>query len=81
MTVDRCDLSDLPVEMCDHCKQGATTLGDRPQPHDAEPVDSIRFYRKSDRPGRCVCGEPFATGDQIGWDEDAGWWRAENCCG
>lgn len=62
----RCELSDLPVEMCDHCKTGAKTLGDERQLHEGNWTGTaVRFYRKSDRPGRCACGELFNVGDQI----------------
>lgn len=82
IAMDRCELSDLPVEMCDHCKTGAKTLGSDRQLHEGNWTETaIRFYRKSDRPGTCVCGELFARGDQIGWDEEKNWWRAEKCCG
>lgn len=77
--IRRCELSDLPVEMCDHCEKGSRTLYTTESfVPDAGDMD---FYRKSDRPGKCVCGQRFSAGDTIGWDTVNNWWRAEKCCG
>jgi len=71
----RCELSDLPTDMCEHCKSGRKTLAPLKE------VFDITYWRSADYAGRCICGEPFKAGDSIGWDTKKEWWRAEKCCG
>lgn len=74
----RCDLTDLPTDMCAHC------LGHQ-DPERAAAQDRARLLASGQRwfpaqfPGACEhCGERFEPGAAIRMEAQAGW-RAE-CC-
>lgn len=74
----RCDITDLPADMCAHClghkDPEQQTLKDR-----ARLLASGRGWIAAQWPGTCEhCGERFQPGAAIRMDVPAGW-RAE-CC-
>lgn len=74
----RCDLTDLPADMCAHClghqDPQQQTLKDR-----AQLLVSGRGWLVAQWPGACEhCGERFQPGAAIRMDLPTGW-RAE-CC-
>jgi hypothetical protein len=70
----RCEITELPADMCAHCSDAAKPKAPRRAPRPAGPTVTA-LYR-----GQCRgCGEPFSVGAQITHDPDTGGWVAE-CC-
>ena len=78
MTEPRCDLSDLFVSQCAHCRKGSITLDDSRE--EVEPFSTYQ-EKQAKYPGTCVCGKRrFRKGDIIAWSTQDEWWRAKKCC-
>lgn len=68
---ERCDLTDLPVDGCAHCRG----ISDEPAT-----VEDVRMQITSRFSGRCAnCGKPYPEGALIGHSDDAGGWVG-SCC-
>lgn len=71
----RCDLTDLLVTDCAHCRKTPdpfATPTTRRGNGTPGPAIAARY------PGKCVCGESFPVGESIRADGDGGWLSA--CC-
>lgn len=66
---DRCEMSDLPTEMCSHCRG----LDKRPEKVAAGHWIAAKFASKCD-----VCDGWIREGDPIGYVED-GYWVCGRC--
>jgi hypothetical protein len=65
---DRCELSDLPTEMCSHCRG----LDKKPARQPAQMWTTARYN------GPCFnCGDGIREGDQIGLVDGA--WLCQRC--
>jgi hypothetical protein len=74
----RCDLTDLPVDGCAHCRGNTTSPDDETTAEREELVNTAPWFHAV-HPGVCaVCGEPFAPGTPIRLEIPQGW-RAD-CC-
>jgi hypothetical protein len=69
---DRCEITELPVDQCAHCK----TKGD---PRTTRPA-LRRGWFEARYPGQCrSCGDWFAAGTHITGTDGSDGWTAE-CC-
>ena len=69
--MNRCDLTDLPVDGCAHCRG----IDDGPKP-----VSDVTVRIDARFAGRCAaCGQPYSEGTLIGRSDEAGGWVG-SCC-
>jgi hypothetical protein len=74
----RCDLTELPVDGCAHCRGNTTSLEDEATAEREELANTAPWFHAV-HPGVCaVCGEPFTPGTPIRLNIPQGW-RAD-CC-
>lgn len=74
----RCELTELPVDSCAHCRGNTTTPDEEAATDRVQLINSGRWFHAV-HPGVCaVCGTPFDPGTAIRLEIPRGW-RAE-CC-
>lgn len=69
-----CEISGLPEEQCDHCKQ----IRERAR----DPRPTLYDMRAAEKDGTChECGAAIKTGDMIGWYKagDVKMWAHYGC--
>jgi len=77
MPEPRCELSELLVSQCDHCRKGSITLDD--SKNEGETF-SVYQEKQAKYSGTCSCKRRFRKGDIIAWSTQDEWWRARKCC-
>jgi hypothetical protein len=65
-----CNLSDLPVSMCAHCKPGTESRPMQSESDDSSIRISRSFYAMFDNPDGCSCGEDIEEGDYVAFVND-----------
>jgi hypothetical protein len=74
----RCDLTDLLVDSCAHCRGNTLSPDDETAAEREELVNTAPWFHAV-RPGVCaVCGEPFTPGTLIRLHIPQGW--RGDCC-
>lgn len=76
-----CDITELPIEMCSHCRRLVSAEEQAAAERHQLLGGSDRRWFEAKFPGNCgVCGERFSPGTAIRFEQGAGW-RAECCAG
>jgi len=74
----RCEITELPADMCAHCRGNTLTPDEEAAAEHAE-LASTKPWFHAVHPGVCACcGEPFTPGTPIRLHIPAGWRAA--CC-
>jgi len=74
--IARCEISDLPAEMCGHCT-GAEERARAGEHHQVMPGSP---WFRAGYPGRCsACGEDIRPGDKIRADGEGGGYCCREC--
>lgn len=73
----RCDLSELLVTDCAHCRKTQDPFAEPTRTHRGGGTMGPPIT--ASYPGKCACGEWFNAGEPIRADGDGGW--LARCCG